>query len=112
MSMSIKFPETDIINEDDAQYCTTFYRIALSPIGGWYGVFANSFDDCLEILGAWCDDNAPGYIVDTSEMSEEELEEGSYFFVNGAPDCALDLHECTHHMVEEYSFAVTFKKLR
>jgi hypothetical protein len=92
-----------IINPDDREYADVLWAIALSPIGSVFGVYGkhNDIQDALEVLGAWCADNAPGYIVDASNFSEEELDEASLLFVNGALDCALDLHECMHYMVEE-----------
>ena len=87
-----------IINPESMNHMGSIMEITLSFIGSTFVVFCDGLEDGLEILGAWCDDNAPGYITDTSQMSEEERDQGSYYFVNGALDCALDLSECTQDM--------------
>ena len=119
----IKFPKTKMIHEDNINqdldsllWANKFFRIALNPYCTkslwmvWYGIFADDLEDALEKLGAWADDHAKGLIVDCSQMSEEELKNGSYHFVNGSLDCALDLTECMSWMVEEYTFNLRFDK--
>jgi hypothetical protein len=109
--MKAQFDNTEIINEDELADSDKFFRIALSPIGGWFGVYCQSYEhleDALEKLGAWCDDNAKGYIVDATELTDEEIDDRSFHFVNGAMDCALDLGECMRDMVQEYSISVKY----
>lgn len=101
-----------LVNEDDFDLRSKFFRIALNPISGWYGVFADHLEEALDILGAWADDHAKGLIVDASQMSDEDLEHASHHYVNGAPDCALDLSECMRDMVEEYTLELNFKAVK
>jgi hypothetical protein len=93
-----------LVNPADEYYSDNLWSIVLSPIGSKFGVIADSIEAALEILGAYCDDNAKGYIVDASVMSDEELEEASLFHVNGALDCSLDLSECMKYMVTSRHF--------
>ncbi len=103
-----------IVNPDDSEFTNTFFRIAL-PLGGYdhkvFAVFANHLEEALELLGAYCDDHHKGFIVDASELSEEELESRSFVFVNGALDCALETTELMRDMVEEYQLSVVFTKV-
>lgn len=60
-----------IINQDDRWYGDHLFAIAIGPISGWHGVYANNMQDALDILADWCEDHAPGLVDNYDNLLKE-----------------------------------------